>query len=33
MASFDLTVKVLNPTTHQAEEIFSQAISQSSPRC
>src|SRR5258706_1079319 len=33
MASFDLTVKVLNPITHQVEEIFSQAISQSSPRC
>src|SRR6266851_3756536 len=33
MASFDLTVKVLNPITHQVEEIFSQVISQSSPRC
>src|SRR6202030_39858 len=33
MASFDLTVKVLNPITHHVVEIFSQAISRSSPRC
>ena len=32
MASLDLMVKVLNPTIRQPEEIFSQAISRSSPR-
>ena len=32
MASLDLMVKVLNPTIRQPEEIFSRAISRSSPR-